>query len=47
MCQALMKAMERVIAKVTCNYDEAQHDEVRGDTRGCGGAQPRSCGRLG
>ena len=32
MCQAVMKAMERVITKVTWNYDEAQHADVSGDT---------------
>lgn len=34
MCQALMKAMERVITKVTGNYDEAQRDGVSRGTRG-------------
>ena len=42
-----MKAMERVIAKVTCNSDEAQHDEVRGDTEGVVAHSPGAVGVWG
>lgn len=43
MCQALMKAMERVMSKVTCNYNKAWHHDVRGNTR-CAGIQHGSGG---